>query len=119
MVKVVSEVYVAYVGNEYVEAAPTLAGLLAVLEEVCDADGAEDVCVWRGNRLVAVRVWDVATATERAQYRGADAAFTCMAFGPDGKTVVTGSGDTEVLIWDLTIPPPPPPRSGRNVITLH
>jgi hypothetical protein len=58
MVNVVSDVYTAYVGGEFVESRTTLAHLLAVLDEICDADGREDVAVWRGQQLVAVRLCD-------------------------------------------------------------
>src|SRR5262249_22031882 len=35
----------------------------------------------------------------------------CLAYSPDGKTVVTGGGEGAVKLWDVT--------SGRNVATLR
>ncbi len=48
------EPYVALVGSEFVESADTRDELLAVLEEILDDKGAEDVCVWHGLRVVLI-----------------------------------------------------------------
>ena len=56
-----------------------------------------------------VRVWDVATWQQRAVLRGHSHEVTAVAFGPDGKSLFSGSGPLlsgvrgkpgEVLIWD-------------------
>jgi hypothetical protein len=48
-------VYQAFVGGEHVETRRTLEALLAVLEELCGPGDGEDVAVWRGHKLAAVR----------------------------------------------------------------
>jgi hypothetical protein len=69
MVNVVSDVYTAYVGGEFIESRTTLAHLLAVLDEICDSPGSEDVAVWHGNRLVAVRLADGTTLSVQSLRR--------------------------------------------------
>jgi RNA polymerase sigma factor (sigma-70 family) len=49
-----------------------------------------------------LRLWDVATARQRAVYQGHQAPITSIAFAPDGKTVFTASADTTALAWDLS-----------------
>jgi WD40 repeat protein len=51
-----------------------------------------------------LRLWDVATAEQRAVYTGHQGPITSIAFAPDGKDVYTGSEDTTALIWDLSTP---------------
>jgi hypothetical protein len=43
-------------GGSYIDMAATLDDLLAILEDVCDDDLGEDVVIWRGKRVVAVRL---------------------------------------------------------------
>jgi WD40 repeat protein len=51
-----------------------------------------------------LRLWDVATAQQRAVYKGHQGSITSIAFAPDGKAVYTASEDTTALIWDLSTP---------------
>jgi WD40 repeat protein len=51
-----------------------------------------------------LRLWDVATAGQRAVYTGHQGPITSIAFAPDGKAVYTGSEDTTALIWGLSTP---------------
>jgi WD40 repeat protein len=54
----------------------------------------------------SVRLWDVKTGTEIRPFGGHMDAVSCLAFAPDGKTVVSGSKDTTVRVWDA--------RTGRE-----
>jgi RNA polymerase sigma factor (sigma-70 family) len=49
-----------------------------------------------------LRLWDVATARQRAVYKGHQAPITSIAFTPDGKAVCTASEDSTALVWDLS-----------------
>jgi WD40 repeat protein len=51
-----------------------------------------------GRRL---RLWDAATARQRAVYEGHQGPITSLAFAPDGRSAYTASTDTTVLVWDL------------------
>src|SRR5947208_17114699 len=50
-----------------------------------------------------VRLWEVATWTVRAEFRGHRDRVTALAFGPDGR-LFTGGLDTLVLGWDVRPP---------------
>src|SRR4029077_20019575 len=50
-----------------------------------------------------VRLWEVATWTVRAEFRGHRDRVTAVAFGPDGR-LFTGGLDTVVLGWDVRPP---------------
>jgi RNA polymerase sigma factor (sigma-70 family) len=49
----------------------------------------------------AVRLWDLLTGQELAEFKGHQGAVTALAFALDGKTLATGSGDTTALVWDV------------------
>jgi RNA polymerase sigma factor (sigma-70 family) len=55
-----------------------------------------------------IRLWEVATWTVRAEFRGHRDRITALAFGPDGR-LFTGGLDTVVLGWDVR-PPRGPAR---------
>ncbi len=48
-----------------------------------------------------VRLWEVATAKERATLKGHRGAISGLVFAADGRSLVTGSEDTTLLVWDL------------------
>jgi dipeptidyl aminopeptidase/acylaminoacyl peptidase len=54
-----------------------------------------------------VMVWDVATGQSVRTFTAGKLPLLCLAFGPDGQTVVTGAGDWkqvvpgEVRVWDV------------------
>jgi RNA polymerase sigma factor (sigma-70 family) len=49
-----------------------------------------------------VRLCDAATGLERRCLEGHRAAILTLSFSADGRTLVSGSMDTTVLVWDLT-----------------
>ncbi len=49
----------------------------------------------------AIRVWEVATGTELACFRGHEGRAMQAEFGPDGRTVLSSSFDLTALLWDL------------------
>ena len=49
----------------------------------------------------AIRLWDVAKGTEWRPFGGHLDTVTCLAFAPDGKTVVSGSKDGALRVWDV------------------
>jgi WD40 repeat protein len=57
-----------------------------------------------------VTLWDLATHTPIQRLRGHLAGVASMAFGPDGKTLVTGSGDHTVRFWHVA--------TGQEMLTL-
>jgi WD40 repeat protein len=63
------------------------------LPEHCYTPGA---CARADN---AVRLWDVATRQEVAELRGHGAYVHAVAFGPDGRRLVSSSGDCTVRVW--------------------
>jgi hypothetical protein len=54
-----------------------------------------------------VTLWEVATGQVRRRLAGHAGDVNCLAFGGDGRTLVTGSADTTALVWDLAAPPSP------------
>ncbi|HEX4609922.1 MAG TPA: hypothetical protein VH092_17135, partial [Urbifossiella sp.] len=51
-----------------------------------------------------VRVYDWPQGRLLRSFTGHTGAVTVVAFGPDGKTLATGSDDTTVLLWDMAAP---------------
>jgi WD40 repeat protein len=48
-----------------------------------------------------VRLWDVATGKEVRRFTGHEGSVNSVAVTPDGKYVVSGSGDKTVRVWEL------------------
>ncbi len=57
----------------------------------------------------SVVLFETATGGERRRLKGHLGPVTCFAFGPDGRSLISGSIDTTALVWDLTAPPRPRP----------
>jgi WD40 repeat protein len=56
---------------------------------------------WSG-QTDSLNLVEVRTGQERCQFAGHRETIYSMAFSPDGKFLVSGSGDTTALVWDLT-----------------
>jgi WD40 repeat protein len=50
----------------------------------------------------SVRVWDTALGKEVGSFKGHHGAIASLSFAPDGKTLVSGTNDTTILVWDLS-----------------
>ena len=55
-----------------------------------------------GSYDTTVRLWDVATDTEKAVLTGPARRVNSVAFSPDGATLAIGDREDTVLLWDLT-----------------
>jgi WD40 repeat protein len=49
----------------------------------------------------AIHLFAIPSCSEISTLRGHRAAVLCVAFSPDGKSLVSGSADTTALVWDL------------------
>ncbi|MYC14008.1 MAG: hypothetical protein F4Y39_09815 [Gemmatimonadetes bacterium] len=58
-----------------------------------------------------VRLWNVATRRAISVLQGHTSIITSIAFSPDGKTLVSGSWDATIKLWDVA--------TGRNVATFE
>src|SRR5207248_945407 len=58
-----------------------------------------------------VRVWDATSGQQRACLHGHTDGVRSVAFSPDGRLIVGGSGDKTVRVWDAT--------SGQQRDCLH
>ncbi len=58
----------------------------------------------------SLQLWDMATGKLRRTLRGHGGKVNGCAFSPDGRLVLTASGDTTALVWDLGLPPEPRPK---------
>jgi WD40 repeat protein len=57
---------------------------------------------WRTGNDATVRIWDVATGRELHRFRGHLGQANGLAFTPDGRSVVSGSRDATVIVWDVS-----------------
>jgi RNA polymerase sigma factor (sigma-70 family) len=55
-------------------------------------------------------LWDLLTGKEVRRFTGHRGAVTSLVFGPNGKTLISGSDDTTALVWDVggAVPRPRP-----------
>ncbi len=49
-----------------------------------------------------VQLWDIASGTHSLVLEGHEGPVRCTGFCPDGRTLITGSEDATLLVWDLT-----------------
>jgi WD40 repeat protein len=48
------------------------------------------------------KVWDAQTGQETLTLKGHSGSVTSVSFSPDGKRIVSGSGDDTLKVWDLS-----------------
>jgi WD40 repeat protein len=65
---------------------------------VRDPDGKEDTTFYKPGEII---LWDVASGKERQRFAGFRAAVSCVAFTPDGKTLIAGDFDRGLSFWDV------------------
>jgi WD40 repeat protein len=53
-----------------------------------------------GSRDGEIRLWDTVTGEPRGQFAERQVGVTCLAWGPDGRTVASGHADGQVWLWD-------------------
>ena len=75
------------------------------------------------NQDHAIELWELATGQLRHQFRGHLAPIRSLAFSSDGCTLVSGSEDATVLVWDLIglhreARKPPAPLSAQELETI-
>ena len=69
--------------------------------------GAPSLIYSPAGRLLAAKhgtgigLWEIATGKLRRQFTGHQGSVGAFAFSPDGRSLLTGSEDTTLLIWDL------------------
>ncbi len=71
----------------------------AWVEDARFTGGGQRVC--SGGQDGDVVVWDRATGEEVRRFSGHDAAVHALAESPDGRALLSGSGDNTVLVWRL------------------
>jgi WD40 repeat protein len=59
----------------------------------------------------SIRLWDVATIRPLPINLNHESWVSSIAFAPDGKSLVAGSADARVIVWDV--------RSGKEVVALE
>jgi WD40 repeat protein len=71
----------------------------------CLAFSPDEGLLAAGSQDDTVRLWDLATGRELATYPGHEGGVVAVAFTPDGKRVVSLSGQRVVKTWDATRDP--------------
>ena len=57
-----------------------------------------------------VRLWDIASRRNLAEFRAGVDAFWSVAISPDGRRLCAGTGDGAVVVWDV--------ESRQHLVTL-
>jgi RNA polymerase sigma factor (sigma-70 family) len=65
---------------------------------------------WDRRDAGEVRLWDVATGTEKSTLKGHTVPVLSVAYSPDGKTLASSSHDNTIKLWDAT--------TGKELATL-
>jgi hypothetical protein len=56
-----------------------------------------------GGQEGTVHLYEVSTGKPRLRLNGHDAPVRCLTFTPDNRRLISGSEDTTLLVWDLTL----------------
>jgi hypothetical protein len=79
----------------------------AELRAFANLPGLTACCLSADRKLLAacgtngLRLWDTATGTLLAEWGGHRGPVTCVAFSPDGGTLVSAALDGTLLVWDV------------------
>src|SRR5205085_1673029 len=65
-------------------------------------DGATLASAGSTGKSGQLKLWDLATGKERATFRGHTSSVSSVAFSPDGRTLVSGSYDHTVKVWEVS-----------------
>jgi WD40 repeat protein len=57
-----------------------------------------------GSDIGRIYLWDLASCRLSGTFRGQDGRLTTIDYTSDGRRLLTGSGDTTILSWDMTRP---------------
>ncbi len=60
-----------------------------------------------------IYLWDVTTGKQKACLKGHDGDVKCLAFGPGGSTLASGSGDRKIILWRGGPPPATTPEKAK------
>ena len=82
----------------------------SVVDGVTDVDFSPDGKNIIATDLRTIRSWDSSTGQEGITFAGHRDQVRSVAFGPDGRTLASGSNDGTVRIWDT--------RTGQELMTL-
>jgi WD40 repeat protein len=93
-------------GANVIDPSPGLLGIRSL------AFSADSKLLASGDQYGLIKLWDVATGTERSQLRGHKGGVNSLAFSPDGKTLASGGGEewatskgseaySELKLWDV------------------
>jgi WD40 repeat protein len=79
----------------------TLAGKIHIHASAFDPAGKHLACAWLTDRdAKELALFDLATGRQMARFAPVGAEIRAIAFGPDGRRLVTGSDDRVVRVWD-------------------
>ena len=71
------------------------------LRRISHANRLHGLLIATAGRGKVIRLWHAATGEQRQVLRGHQDRISCLSFSPDGKSLISGSADKTVKLWDL------------------